>query len=206
MNVILIQSAGAVGLILANSLSILLHCHCQPRHNLFLYLWYSYRIQLKLSEGYKCKKDFYDFESESLSPFLQMRSMWLIICEVLKSAFSCCILSFLTAVKIWFWELSTLQYLSSIISRFGVFYAIRAFNGYWCLDLMLYKFNFSILQGSSSFSFRSSLPSGWPILLVSGVTTLFSERIFLDRQDFWATFLIHFSVGLTCFGISSIVM
>ncbi|ESR34867.1 hypothetical protein CICLE_v10004737mg [Citrus x clementina] len=70
MNVILIQSAGAVGLILANSLSILLHCHCQPRHNLFLYLWYSYRIQLKLSEGYKCKKDFYDFESESLSPFL----------------------------------------------------------------------------------------------------------------------------------------
>lgn len=100
MNVILIQSAGSVGLILANSLSILLHCHCQPRHNLFLYLWYSYRIQLKLSEGYKCKKDFYDFESESLSPFLQMRSMWLIICEVLKSAFSCCILSFLTAVKI----------------------------------------------------------------------------------------------------------
>lgn len=61
-------------------------------------------------------------------------------------------------------------------------------------------------QGSSSFSFRSCLPSGWPILLVSGVTTLFSERIFLDRQDFWPTFLIHFSIGLTCFCISSIVI
>ncbi|KDP22441.1 hypothetical protein JCGZ_26272 [Jatropha curcas] len=56
----------------------------------------------------------------------------------------------------------------------------------------------------SSFSFRSCLPSGWIILLFSGVTTLISEKIFLDRENFWPTFLVHFSIGLTCFCISSI--
>ncbi|KAJ0043485.1 hypothetical protein Pint_17189 [Pistacia integerrima] len=61
-------------------------------------------------------------------------------------------------------------------------------------------------QDSSLFSFRRCLPSGWPILLFSGVITLLSEKIFLDRQNFWPTFLIHFSIGLTCFCISSIVI
>ncbi|KAJ4708767.1 Protein RFT1-like [Melia azedarach] len=61
-------------------------------------------------------------------------------------------------------------------------------------------------QDSSSFSFCSCLPSGWTILLFSGLTTLISERIFLDRQNFWPTFLIHFSIGFTCFCIASVVI
>ncbi|KAL5744266.1 hypothetical protein ACOSQ2_027382 [Xanthoceras sorbifolium] len=61
-------------------------------------------------------------------------------------------------------------------------------------------------QDSFSFSFRSCLPSGWTILLFSGVITLISERIFLDRENFWPTFLIHFSIGLTCFCITSVVI
>ncbi|CAL5364182.1 unnamed protein product [Camellia sinensis] len=51
------------------------------------------------------------------------------------------------------------------------------------------------LTDSASFSFRSCLPSGWMVLLFSSITTLISEKIFLDRQNFWPTFLIHFSVG-----------
>ncbi|KAI4323828.1 hypothetical protein L6164_023405 [Bauhinia variegata] len=60
-------------------------------------------------------------------------------------------------------------------------------------------------QGSS-FSFRSCLPSGWIILLFSGVITLISENIFLDPKNFWPTFAIHFSVGVVCFCISSYVI
>ncbi|KAK9293226.1 hypothetical protein L1049_021216 [Liquidambar formosana] len=61
-------------------------------------------------------------------------------------------------------------------------------------------------QGSSSFSFHNCLPSGWTILLLSSLTTLISEKIFLDRENFWPTFFIHFSVGLTCFCVSSFVI
>ncbi|PSR93324.1 hypothetical protein CEY00_Acc27936 [Actinidia chinensis var. chinensis] len=61
-------------------------------------------------------------------------------------------------------------------------------------------------KDTASFSFRSCLPSGWAVLLFSGITTLISEKIFLDQQNFWPTFLIHFSVGLTCFCISSLVI
>ncbi|XP_061353336.1 uncharacterized protein LOC133298116 [Gastrolobium bilobum] len=61
-------------------------------------------------------------------------------------------------------------------------------------------------QGSSSFSFHSCLPSGWIILLLSGVITLISENIFLDQDNFWPTFMIHFSVGLACFFVSSYVI
>ncbi|GMP24023.1 hypothetical protein CsSME_00001428 [Camellia sinensis var. sinensis] len=61
-------------------------------------------------------------------------------------------------------------------------------------------------KDSASFSFRSCLPSGWMVLLFSSITTLISEKIFLDRQNFWPTFLVHFSVGLTCFCISSLVI
>ncbi|PSS33187.1 hypothetical protein CEY00_Acc03573 [Actinidia chinensis var. chinensis] len=39
-------------------------------------------------------------------------------------------------------------------------------------------------KDTASFSFRSFLPSGWPVLLFSGVTTLISEKIFLDQQNF----------------------
>lgn len=60
------------------------------------------------------------------------------------------------------------------------------------------------LQDSSSFSFRSCLPSGWTALLFSGVATLVSEKIFLDRENFWMTFLLHFGVGFTCFCMSAV--
>lgn len=58
----------------------------------------------------------------------------------------------------------------------------------------------------SSFSFLSCLPSGWTVLLFSSVVTLISERIFLDQDKFFATFLIHFSVGFTCLTISAFII
>ncbi|PKA53251.1 hypothetical protein AXF42_Ash009981 [Apostasia shenzhenica] len=58
----------------------------------------------------------------------------------------------------------------------------------------------------SSFSFRRCLPSGWPVLLLSSAITILSERIFLDNDNFWPTFQIHFSIGLICFCISAFVM
>lgn len=61
-------------------------------------------------------------------------------------------------------------------------------------------------QGAPSFAFRLCLPSGWPVLLFSGMITLISERIFLDRLNFWPTFFIHFVIGLIFFIISSIVI
>ncbi|KAL5569881.1 hypothetical protein UlMin_026456 [Ulmus minor] len=64
----------------------------------------------------------------------------------------------------------------------------------------------SFFQGSSSFSFYKCLPSGWTILLFSGVITLISERIFLDRENFWQTFPIHFSIGLGCFCTSAFII
>ncbi|RZB73588.1 Protein RFT1-like isoform B [Glycine soja] len=39
-------------------------------------------------------------------------------------------------------------------------------------------------QGSSSFSFYGCLPSGWIALLLSGVITLISENVLLDRDNF----------------------
>ncbi|XP_052174272.1 uncharacterized protein LOC127789330 isoform X2 [Diospyros lotus] len=61
-------------------------------------------------------------------------------------------------------------------------------------------------KDSAPFSFLSCLPSGWAVLLFSGIATRISEKIFLDQLNFWPTFLIHFSVGLTCFCISSLVI
>ncbi|KAK7341114.1 hypothetical protein VNO80_24038 [Phaseolus coccineus] len=61
-------------------------------------------------------------------------------------------------------------------------------------------------QGSSSFSFYGCLPSGWIILLLSGIITLISENVFLDRDNFWPSFVVHFSVGLGCFCVSSYVI
>ncbi|KAI9074257.1 hypothetical protein K1719_043822 [Acacia pycnantha] len=73
---------------------------------------------------------------------------------------------------------------------------------------ILYSANFikHYFQESSSFSFHSCLPSGWIILLLSGVITIISEKIFLDRENFWPTFAIHFSIGLACFCVSSYVI
>lgn len=59
---------------------------------------------------------------------------------------------------------------------------------------------------SSLFSFRSCLPSGWPTLLISGVVTYSTEKIVLDKENFWPTFFIHFAIGFTCFCISSFVI
>uniref|UniRef100_M1AAY9 Protein RFT1 homolog n=2 Tax=Solanum tuberosum TaxID=4113 RepID=M1AAY9_SOLTU len=61
-------------------------------------------------------------------------------------------------------------------------------------------------QDSSSFSFRRCLPSGWTFLLFSGIFTLVSEKIFLDPDDFWRTFSIHFLVGITSFMLAAFVI
>ncbi|KAI0488271.1 hypothetical protein KFK09_028099 [Dendrobium nobile] len=58
----------------------------------------------------------------------------------------------------------------------------------------------------SSFSFLKSLSSGWIVLLLSGAVTLVSEKLVLDRENFWHSFLIHLSIGLLCFCISAIVI
>lgn len=59
---------------------------------------------------------------------------------------------------------------------------------------------------NSSFSFNSCMPSGWMFLLFSGVLTLVSERLFMDQQNFWSTFSLHFSIGLVCFLVSLCVI
>ncbi|XP_076957612.1 uncharacterized protein LOC143633146 isoform X1 [Bidens hawaiensis] len=61
-------------------------------------------------------------------------------------------------------------------------------------------------QDSSSFSFQSCLPGGWMVLLLSSAVTLISEKVFLDRDNFWPTFAIHFSIGFTCFCFASFVI
>ncbi|GAB4858810.1 hypothetical protein Ancab_010288 [Ancistrocladus abbreviatus] len=61
-------------------------------------------------------------------------------------------------------------------------------------------------QDSTLFSFSRCLPSGWTVLLFSGVATLISEKFFLDRDNFWLTFLVHLSVGLCCFCISAFII
>ncbi|XP_057549794.1 uncharacterized protein LOC130827912 isoform X1 [Amaranthus tricolor] len=61
-------------------------------------------------------------------------------------------------------------------------------------------------QGSSSFSFRSCLPSGWTVLIFSGLITLLSEKMLLNKENFWNSFLLHFSVGFICFCISASVI
>lgn len=49
-----------------------------------------------------------------------------------------------------------------------------------------------------SFSFSRCLPAGWGVLLISGVTTAFSERMFLNRNRFKQTLPIHMAVGIMC--------
>ncbi|KAI3862033.1 hypothetical protein MKW92_016337 [Papaver armeniacum] len=59
---------------------------------------------------------------------------------------------------------------------------------------------------SSEFRFLQCLPSGWIVLLLSSFVTQISERTFLDKENFWSTMLIHLSVGVACFCISSFVI
>ncbi|KAJ4883308.1 lipid transporter [Raphanus sativus] len=61
-------------------------------------------------------------------------------------------------------------------------------------------------DASSPFSFRKCLPSGWQILILSGVITIISEKAILDRKNFWATFPPHFAMGFLCFCLSAIVI
>ncbi|THU55305.1 hypothetical protein C4D60_Mb11t05180 [Musa balbisiana] len=58
----------------------------------------------------------------------------------------------------------------------------------------------------SSFSFYRCLPSGWEVLLLSYTATVISERVFLDKENFWQTLPIHLAIGLACFCFSSIVI
>ncbi|XP_074568788.1 uncharacterized protein LOC141825299 isoform X2 [Curcuma longa] len=64
----------------------------------------------------------------------------------------------------------------------------------------------SYFQVSPSFSLLRCLPSGWEILLLSCIITLVSERVLLDKENFWQTLPAHLAIGFTCFCISSIVM
>ena len=60
------------------------------------------------------------------------------------------------------------------------------------------------LQGS--FSFYRCLPAGWGVLLISGLTTAFSERMFLNRNRFKQTLPIHMVIGIMCLGFSLLEM
>uniref|UniRef100_A0A0E0LKR7 Protein RFT1 homolog n=1 Tax=Oryza punctata TaxID=4537 RepID=A0A0E0LKR7_ORYPU len=55
-----------------------------------------------------------------------------------------------------------------------------------------------------SFSFLHCLPAGWGVLLISGLTTAFSERMFLNRNRFKQTLPIHMAIGIMCLGLSSL--
>ncbi|KAF0906641.1 hypothetical protein E2562_012222 [Oryza meyeriana var. granulata] len=55
-----------------------------------------------------------------------------------------------------------------------------------------------------SFSFCNCLPAGWGVLLISGLTTAFSEKMFLNRNRFKQTLPIHMAIGIMCLGFSSL--
>uniref|UniRef100_A0A166A3B7 Protein RFT1 homolog n=1 Tax=Daucus carota subsp. sativus TaxID=79200 RepID=A0A166A3B7_DAUCS len=104
---------------------------------------------------------------------------------------------------------------SKALQLYCLYIVLLAMNDFEFLDHnsdMLLRIIYSAVfirkyfQGTSSFSFRKCLPSGWIILPVFCLATLISERIFLDRDKFWPTFSIHFSVGVTCFSIAATVI
>lgn len=109
---------------------------------------------------------------------------------------------FLDILKIWLWGLCTPEYSLSNFSR----YALDYLNLAWFVININLMLHFPCWQDSPSFSFYKCLPSGWTVLLFSGIATLLSERIFLDRENFWQTFAVHLSIGLACFSASSFVM
>ncbi|KAL5143467.1 Protein RFT1 [Glycine soja] len=102
-----------------------------------------------------------------------------------------------------------------LISIFNLQHLWKRKSLLWLLDStkdmtlrILYSATFikNYFQGSSSFSFCGCLPSGWITLLLSGVITLVSENVLLDRDNFSLSFLFHLSVGLACFCVSSYVI
>ncbi|RDY00293.1 Protein RFT1-like protein, partial [Mucuna pruriens] len=109
----------------------------------------------------------------------------------------------------------SISYTQPLISIFSLHHLWKRKSSLWLLDStkdmtlrILYTAIFikNYFQGSSSFSFCGCLPSGWIILLLSGVITLISESVFLVRDNFWPSFMIHLSVGLGCFCVSSYVI
>jgi len=51
-----------------------------------------------------------------------------------------------------------------------------------------------------------ALCASWGILLISGLTTVLSERVFLNRMRFKQTVPIHIAIGIMCLSISSLEM
>ncbi|KAF4364917.1 hypothetical protein F8388_020631 [Cannabis sativa] len=83
----------------------------------------------------------------------------------------------------------------------------------WFLDFLRYDFEDYVLWSIHQRFFRTlprfplqCLPSGWTVLFFSGLITLASERIFLDRENFWQTFAVHLSIGLACFSTSLFII
>nr|TKW09410.1 hypothetical protein SEVIR_6G092700v2 [Setaria viridis] len=75
-----------------------------------------------------------------------------------------------------------------------------------CINMLLritYSAMFIKNYFKGSFSFRRCVPAGWGILLISALTTVFSERVFLNRTRFKQTVPIHIAIGIMCLSISS---
>ncbi|KAJ0897669.1 hypothetical protein HanRHA438_Chr08g0348211 [Helianthus annuus] len=90
-----------------------------------------------------------------------------------------------------------------VFMAFGPSYSyslIRLFYGRkWSDGEAIAALKYYCLYDSTSFSFHSCLPGGWTILLFSCATTLVSEKVFLDRDNFWPTFCVHLFNGFTSF-------
>ncbi|KAL5198277.1 hypothetical protein ABZP36_001789 [Zizania latifolia] len=72
--------------------------------------------------------------------------------------------------------------------------------------LLRITYSASFIKGyfKGTFSFRNCLPAGWGVMLISGLTTAFSERMFLKRNRFKQTLPIHMAIGIMCLGFSSL--
>ncbi|KAK1261931.1 hypothetical protein QJS04_geneDACA018450 [Acorus gramineus] len=98
--------------------------------------------------------------------------------------------------------------LNLVLVRFAGAVGLIVANSINMLLRIIYSARFikGYFQGSPSFAFSSCLPSGWTFLLFSAIATHISERVFLDLDSFWPTFFYHFSVGLGCICLSSIMI
>uniref|UniRef100_A0A0D9WYW6 Protein RFT1 homolog n=1 Tax=Leersia perrieri TaxID=77586 RepID=A0A0D9WYW6_9ORYZ len=76
---------------------------------------------------------------------------------------------------------------------------------YIVLNIVLIK-SAAFIKGyfKGSFSFHNCLPAGWGVLLISGLTTAFSERMFLNRNRFKQTLPVHLAIGIMCLGFASL--
>eukprot|EP00268_Persea_americana_P006571 TRINITY_DN12368_c0_g1_i5.p1 TRINITY_DN12368_c0_g1~~TRINITY_DN12368_c0_g1_i5.p1 ORF type:complete len:340 (-),score=40.47 TRINITY_DN12368_c0_g1_i5:680-1699(-) len=98
--------------------------------------------------------------------------------------------------------------LNVLLIQFAGAVGLIAANSFNMILRILYSAMFikHYFQNSTAFAFRNCLPSGWWILIFLGTVTLISERLILDRDNFWPTMFIHFAIGLMCFCISSVVI